>query len=142
MTEKPLLQIDDERFHGTVVGKELLELLKMLHRICSSGVLHLDADVNRASLCLDGGSIRAAFFNDLTGSQALTRIILIGRAVFRFELATAHTVASYARNITKDTAIILSVVETMLQDALAQEANGETAKQEQEIEPSKASSTP
>ncbi len=119
MTEQPLLQVDDNRFHGTVVGKELLDLLKMLHRICSSGVLHLDADVNRASLCLDGGAIRAAFFNDLTGSQALTRIILIGRAVFRFEIATAHTVASYARNITKDTALILSVVETMMDEAEA-----------------------
>ena len=119
MTEQPLLQVDDSRFHGTVVGKELLDLLKMLHRICSSGVLHLDADVNRASLCLDGGAIRAAFFNDITGSQALTRIILIGRAVFRFEIATAHTVASYARNITKDTALILSVVETMLDEAEA-----------------------
>jgi tRNA A-37 threonylcarbamoyl transferase component Bud32 len=105
---------DEERFHGTVLGKELLDLLKMLHRTCASGVLHLDSDVNRASLCLDGGSIRAAFFNDISGTTALSRIIMIGRAVFRFELATAHTVASYARNIAKDTAIILATVEALL----------------------------
>ncbi len=111
------LRADDERFHGTVVGKELIDLLKMLHRICASGVLHLEADFNRASLCLDGGSIRAAFFNDLSGSPALSRIILIGRAGFRFELATAHTVAGYARNILKDTGLILSTVEAMLEAA-------------------------
>ncbi len=115
MTDQKLTA-EDDRFHGTVIGKELLDLLKMLHRICASGVLHLDADVNRASLCLDGGNIRAAFFNDLLGNQALTRIILIGRAVFRFELATAHTVAGYAKNIQKDTALILTVVEKMLAD--------------------------
>jgi tRNA A-37 threonylcarbamoyl transferase component Bud32 len=111
------LRADDERFHGTVVGKELLDLVKMLHRICASGVLHVEADFNRASLCLDGGSIRAAFFNELSGSPALSRIILIGRAVFRFELATAHTVAGYARNIVKDTGLILSTVEAMLEAA-------------------------
>ncbi|HEX3134376.1 MAG TPA: protein kinase [Planctomycetota bacterium] len=111
------LRADDERFHGTVVGKELLDLVKMLHRICASGVLHLEADFNRASLCLDGGSIRAAFFNELSGSPALSRIILIGRAIFRFELATAHTVAGYARNILKDTGIILSTVEAMMEAA-------------------------
>lgn len=113
------LRADDERFHGTVVGKELLDLLKMLHRICASGVLHLEADFNRASLCLDGGSIRAAFFNDLSGPSALSRIILIGRSRFSFELATAHTVAGYARNILKDTGLILSTVEAMLEDAEA-----------------------
>jgi tRNA A-37 threonylcarbamoyl transferase component Bud32 len=111
------LRADDERFHGTVVGKELLDLVKMLHRICASGVLHLEADFNRASLCLDGGSIRAAFFNDLSGPPALSRIILIGRARFTFELATAHTVAGYARNILKDTGLILTTVEAMLEDA-------------------------
>jgi tRNA A-37 threonylcarbamoyl transferase component Bud32 len=111
------LRADDERFNGTVVGKELLDLVKMLHRICASGVLHLEADFNRASLCLDGGSIRAAFFNELSGSPALSRIILIGRAIFRFELATAHTVAGYARNILKDTGLILSTVEAMLEAA-------------------------
>ena len=111
------LRADDERFHGTVVGKELLDLVKMLHRICASGVLHVEADFNRASLCLDGGSIRAAFFNELSGAPALSRIILIGRALFRFELATAHTVAGYARNIHKDTGLILSTVEAMLETA-------------------------
>jgi tRNA A-37 threonylcarbamoyl transferase component Bud32 len=116
------LQADDERFHGTVIGKELIDLLKMLHRICASGVLHLDAEVNRASLCLDGGALRAAFFNDLSGASALTRIILIGRAHFRFEIATAHTVANYARNISKDTALILSTVEMMLAEAENAEA--------------------
>lgn len=116
------LRADDERFHGTVVGKELLDLLKMLHRICASGVLHLEADFNRASICLDGGSIRAAFFNDLSGPSALSRIILIGRSTFSFELATAHTVAGYARNILKDTGLILSTVEAMLEDAEAASA--------------------
>jgi len=111
------LRADDDRFHGTVVGKELLDLVKMLHRICASGVLHIEADFNRASLCLDGGSIRAAFFNELSGSPALSRIILVGRAEFRFELATAHTVAGYARNILKDTGLILSTVEAMLDAA-------------------------
>jgi tRNA A-37 threonylcarbamoyl transferase component Bud32 len=115
------LRADDERFHGTVVGKELLDLVKMLHRICASGVLHLEADLNRASLCLDGGAIRAAFFNELVGAPALSRIILIGRSVFRFELATAHTVAGYARNIHKDTALILATVEAMLAEAEAAE---------------------
>jgi tRNA A-37 threonylcarbamoyl transferase component Bud32 len=89
----------------------------MLHRICASGVLHLEADANRASLCLDGGSIRSAFFNDLSGSSALSRVILIGRSSFTFKLATAHTVAGYARNIHKDTALILTTVEAMLEDA-------------------------
>jgi len=111
------LRADDERFHGTVAGKELLDLVKMLHRICASGVLRVEADSNRASLCLDGGSIRSAFFNDLSGSPALSRIILVGRAVFRFELATAHTVAGYARNIVKDTGLILSTIEAILEDA-------------------------
>ena len=113
------LRADDERFNGSVVGRELLDLVKMLHRICASGVLHLEADFNRASLCLDGGSIRAAFFNDLSGSPALSRIIMIGRAAFRFELATAHTVAGYARNVLKDTGLILSTVEAMLEEAAA-----------------------
>ncbi len=111
------LRADDERFHGTVMGRELLDLLKMLHRICASGVLHLDAQRNRGSICLDGGVLRAAFFNELSGAQALSRIIMIGRATFRFELATAHTVVGYARNIFKDTALILSTVEAMLEDA-------------------------
>ncbi len=110
------LRADDERFHGTVTGKELLDLIKMLHRICASGVLHLEADFNRASLCLDGGSIRAAFFNELRGAPALSRIIMIGRAEFRFELATAHTVAGYARNILKDTALILTTVEALMNE--------------------------
>lgn len=110
------LRADDERFHGTVMGKELLDLVKMLHRICASGVLHLEADFNRASLCLDGGAIRAAFFNELSGAPALSRIIMIGRAQFRFELATAHTVASSARNVLKDTALILSTVEALLNE--------------------------
>src|ERR1043165_5974013 len=113
------LRADDERFHGTVVGKELLDLVKMLHRICASGVLHLEADLNRASLCLDGGAIRAAFFNELVGAPALSRIILIGRSVFPFELATAHPVAAHARNIHKDTALILSTVEAMLGESAA-----------------------
>ena len=116
MTVTPL-RADDERFHGTVMGRELLELLKMLHRICASGVLHLDAERNRGSICLDGGVLRAAFFNELSGAQALSRIIMVGRATFRFELATAHTVVGYARNIFKDTALILSTVEAMLEDA-------------------------
>jgi tRNA A-37 threonylcarbamoyl transferase component Bud32 len=110
------LRADDERFHGTVMGRELLDLLKMLHRICASGVLHLDAERNRGSICLDGGALRAAFFNELSGAQALSRIIMVGRATFRFELATAHTVIGYARNIFKDTALILSTVEAMLED--------------------------
>ena len=110
------LRADDERFHGTVMGRELLDLLKMLHRICASGILHLDAERNRGSICLDGGALRAAFFNELSGAHALSRIIMVGRATFRFELATAHTVASYARNIVKDTALILSTVEAMLED--------------------------
>ncbi len=110
------LRADDERFHGTVLGKELLDLVKMLHRTCASGVLHLEADFNRASLCLDGGAIRAAFFNELCGAPALSRIILIGSATFRFELATAHTVAGYARNIHKDTALILSTVEALMNE--------------------------
>ncbi len=110
------LRADDERFHGTVMGRELLDLLKMLHRICASGVLHLDAGRNRGSICLDGGALRAAFFNELSGAQALSRIIMVGRATFRFELATAHTVVGYARNIVKDTALILSTVEAMLED--------------------------
>ena len=83
------LRADDERFHGMVMGRELLDLLKMLHRICASGVLHLDAERNRGSVCLDGGAICAAFFNELSGAQALSRIIMVGRANFRFELATA-----------------------------------------------------
>ena len=45
------LRADDERFNGTVTGRELLDLVKMLHRICASGVLHLEADFNRASHC-------------------------------------------------------------------------------------------
>lgn len=110
------LHADDDRFHGTVTGKDLLELLKMLHRTCASGVLHLDAGANRASLCLDQGAIRAAFFNALLGPPALTRIILIGEALFRFELGTAHTVSDYAANIGKDTALILSTVEAMLSE--------------------------
>src|ERR1043165_5554599 len=110
------LRADDERFHGTVQGKELLDLIKMLHRICASGVLHLEAEFNRASLCLDGGAMRAAFFNELIGAPALSRIIVIGRATFRFELATAHTVAGYARNIVKDTALILATVEAMMNE--------------------------
>ncbi len=108
------LRADDERFHGMVMGRELLDLLKMLHRICASGVLHLDAERNRGSVCLDGGAICAAFFNELSGAQALSRIIMVGRANFRFELATAHTVVGYARNIAKDTALILSTVEAMM----------------------------
>lgn len=108
------LRADDERFHGLVMGRELLDLLKMLHRICASGVLHLDAERNRGSVCLDGGAICAAFFNELSGAQALSRVIMIGRANFRFELATAHTVVGYARNIAKDTALILSTVEAMM----------------------------
>ncbi len=110
------LQPDDERFHGHLNGRDLLELLKMLHRTCSSGVLHLDAGPNRASLCIDQGAIRAAFFNQLAGSPALARIILIGETDFRFELGTAHTVASFAVNIAKDTALILATVERMLDD--------------------------
>ena len=111
------LRADDERFHGLVMGRELLDLLKMLHRICASGVLHLDAERNRGSVCLDGGAICAAFFNELSGAQALSRIIMISRANFRFELATAHTVVGYARNIAKDTALILSTVEAMMDGA-------------------------
>jgi tRNA A-37 threonylcarbamoyl transferase component Bud32 len=110
------LRADDERFHGTVAGKDLIELLKMLHRTCASGVLHLDAGANRASLCLDQGAIRAAFFNELSGPLALSRIIVAGQAEFRFELGTAHTVASYAVNISKDTALILATVERMLEE--------------------------
>ena len=108
------LRADDERFHGLVMGRELLDLLKMLHRICASGVLHLDAERNRGSVCLDGGAICAAFFNELSGAQALSRIIMVGRATFRFELANAHTVPGYAHNIAKDTALILSTVEAMI----------------------------
>jgi tRNA A-37 threonylcarbamoyl transferase component Bud32 len=110
------LQPDDERFHGNLAGRDLLELLKMLHRTCASGVLHLDAGPNRASLCIDQGAIRAAFYNDAAGSSALSRIILIGTAEFRFELGTAHTVASYAVNISKDTALILSTVERLIDE--------------------------
>ena len=110
------LQPDDERFHGSLAGRDLLELLKMLHRTCASGVLHLDAGPNRASLCIDQGAIRAAFFNDAAGSSALSRIILIGAAEFRFELGTAHTVATFAVNISKDTALILSTVERMIDE--------------------------
>jgi tRNA A-37 threonylcarbamoyl transferase component Bud32 len=110
------LQPDDERFHGSLAGRDLLELLKMLHRTCASGVLHLDAGPNRASLCIDQGAIRAAFFNDAAGSSALSRIILIGSAEFRFELGTAHTVASYAVNISKDTALILTTVERLIDE--------------------------
>jgi tRNA A-37 threonylcarbamoyl transferase component Bud32 len=109
-------QPDDERFHGHLVGRDLLELLKMLNRTCASGVLHLDAGANRASLCIDQGAIRAAFFNQLAGSPALSRIILIGETEFRFEIGTAHTVASFAVNISKDTALILATVERMLDD--------------------------
>ncbi len=110
------LQPDDERFHGSLAGRDLLELLKMLHRTCASGVLHLDSGPNRASLCIDQGAIRAAFFNDAAGSSALSRIILIGNAEFRFELGTAHTVASYAVNISKDTALILTTVERLIDE--------------------------
>jgi tRNA A-37 threonylcarbamoyl transferase component Bud32 len=107
-----------ERFQGTVTGKDLLDLLKMLHRTCASGVLHLDAGANRASLCLDAGAMRAAFFNDLAGHAALSRVFCIGRADFRFELGTAHTVAAYAHNVFKDTAVVLATVEAMLAEEM------------------------
>ncbi len=103
-----------DRFHGTVTGKDLLDLLKMLHRTCASGVLQLDAGANRASLCLDAGAVRAAFFNDLAGHAALSRVFCIGRAEFSFELGTAHSVAAYAHNVFKDTAVLLAAVEAML----------------------------
>ena len=107
-----------DRFHGTVTGKDLLDLLKMLHRTCASGVLQLDAGTNRASLCLDAGAVRAAFFNDLSGHGALSRVFCIGRADFRFELGTAHTVAGYAHNVFKDTAVLLAAVEAMLAEQI------------------------
>ena len=82
MTVTPL-RADDERFHGTVMGRELLELLKMLHRICASGVLHLDAERNRGSICLDGGVLRAAFFNGSTSqgfpARSRSRIEALGK---------------------------------------------------------------
>jgi hypothetical protein len=110
------LQPNDTNFQGTVVRRELLELLQMLHRTCASGVLHLDSAADRASLCLDRGTIRAAFFNHLVGSPALSRILMLGSTHFFFELGTAHTVARVVLNITKDTALILATVERMLEE--------------------------
>jgi tRNA A-37 threonylcarbamoyl transferase component Bud32 len=119
MTDLPL-RADDDSFPDTVVGKQLLDLLKRLHRQNACGILFLTAEHQRASLCLDNGQLRAAFFNELSGTSALTRIIVIGQAQVRFESANAEKIARYPRTIQKDTALILSTVEIMLSQAASE----------------------
>jgi tRNA A-37 threonylcarbamoyl transferase component Bud32 len=114
--DSPQFLPNDDRFHGTVAGREVLELVRMLHRTCVTGTLHLTGRGHTGTVRFILGAVRAAAFDAITGPPALARLIVIGQAEFRFELApaAASTTAEPGTNISKDTASILDAVERML----------------------------
>ncbi len=114
--DSPPFQPNDDRFHGTVSGREVLELVRMLHRTCVTGTLHLSGRGHTGTVRFALGAVRAAAFDAITGPPALARLIVIGQAEFRFELAPAAVASAEepGNNISKDTASILDAVERML----------------------------
>jgi eukaryotic-like serine/threonine-protein kinase len=101
--QSPLMQ-------GQVEGRELFELVKLMHRLAKTGMLELTSATSRGEIYLNQGAIVAAFFNDLAGPSALTRAILIGKAQFRFDHHDGH----FPHNVAKDTVFVLDSIEKIL----------------------------
>ncbi|MBA3709825.1 MAG: protein kinase [Planctomycetes bacterium] len=95
---------------GSVEGRDLLEVVKLLNRTKKTGVLTARGTENRAEIFIKQGAVVAAFYNDMSGAAALTRGILIGKAVFAFE---AHE-GRFPNNVLQDTTFIIDSVEKIL----------------------------
>lgn len=107
----PMMDQQPPLMQGSVEGRDLFEVVKLLVKTGKSGLLSIHVpDGARAEIWLERGAIVAAFFNGLNGSQALTRTILIGTATWTFE----RHVGKYPRNVTHETARILESIERIL----------------------------
>jgi tRNA A-37 threonylcarbamoyl transferase component Bud32 len=95
---------------GVVEGRDLFELAKHLARTRKSGLLNVQTPQQRAEIYINQGAIVGAFYGDLSGSQALTRALLVGKATYLLE---RHE-GKFPRNVTQDTAFVLDSIERVL----------------------------
>jgi tRNA A-37 threonylcarbamoyl transferase component Bud32 len=95
---------------GAGEGPDLFELVKMLVRRGKTGLLSVSSPEHRAEVWLDQGALVGAFYDDLSGPQALTRAILIGSVSWLFE----RHAGKFPRNITQATPFIIESIERIL----------------------------
>ncbi len=88
----------------------LREVVAMLHRLRADGALRVQAGEDHGAVTIEGGQLRAAFFNALSGPQALSRLLLSGPG-----RAWVDPVAPvYEPNLAGDTADILVRIDRVL----------------------------
>ena len=104
-------------FAGTLGTRDLLAVLRLLHRTAATGIVHCDRLVDgapvKAQVHLRQGHIRAAFFGDQQGPTALTRTVLMGGAAFRLEPVSQQV----PRNISHDTSFLLDSIAKVIAEA-------------------------
>ncbi|MFM2089757.1 MAG: hypothetical protein RLZZ127_246 [Planctomycetota bacterium] len=88
----------------------LREVVAMLHRLRADGALRVQAGEDHGAVTIEAGQVRAAFFNSLSGPQALSRLLLSGPG-----RAWVDPLAPvYEPNLAGDTADILARIDRVL----------------------------
>ncbi len=98
---------------GILGERDLLDLLRFLYRTQATVLILVEADGAKAEVHVRQGGIRAAFFNDQQGPAAVTRVMLLPRATYRF----AELPLGVARNIQHETSFLLDSIARVVTDA-------------------------
>jgi len=126
---------------GSSEGADLFELIRMLVRTHKSGLLNVLGGGSRAEIYLEQGVLVAAFFNEISGSPAFTRAVMMGQSTFQFE---TH-VGKYPRNLTQTTEYIIESIGTVLEqcgaELWAKNASAVATGREGDYEPSRDEKT-
>ncbi len=105
VAEQPLMR-------GSAEGRDLFEVVKLLNRTRKTGILNVQGPENRGEIYVKDGAIVGSFYNDLSGSSALTRAVLMGKATYQLERHAGR----FPHNVTQDTAFILESIEKILSE--------------------------
>ena len=106
-------------FEGQLGARDLIDLLRQLHRLGANGILHVETATGKGQIHLRQGGLRVAFFADFVGVNALTRLIMGGAGSFRL---AAPSVEAAPRNIPHETSFVLDSIGKVLGETDANRA--------------------
>jgi len=98
-------------FEGQLGARDLLDLLRQLHRLGANGILHVETATGKGQIHLRQGGLRVAYLGDFVGVNALTRLILGGAGSFRL---AAPSDEAAPRNIPHETSFVLDSIGKVL----------------------------